>query len=195
MKQIQGGNGARRHSNGRGSKTKTKAPMETLKKLYEADLKDLYWAENHLIKVLPKMAKAADSEELRTAFTKHLSQAHTHVSRLKKVFAASGLEVGSKKCEGMDGLTKEGAEVIEDHPKGSVRDAGLIIAAQKVEHYEISAYGSLRALAEVMGLDGAADTLQKTLDEEAATDKLLSGLAKTLNQEAFTEADVVKEED
>jgi len=194
MKTIQAGNSTRRNSNRRGSKTKTKAAMETLKKLYEGDLKDIYWAENHLIKVLPKMAKAADSEELRTAFTKHLSQAHTHVSRLKKVFAASGLEVGSKKCEGMDGLTKEGAEVIEDHAKGSVRDAGLIIAAQKVEHYEIAAYGSLRDLAKVMGLEEAAKTLQETLDEEAATDKLLSGLAETINQEAFTETEVMKEE-
>jgi ferritin-like metal-binding protein YciE len=160
--------------------------------LYEGDLKDLYWAENHIIKALPKMAKAAASAELETAFTKHLAQAHTHVSRLKKVFAVSGLEVGSKKCEAMDGLTKEGAEVIEDHAKGRVRDAGLIIAAPMVEHYEISAYGSLRALAEVMGFEEAAETLQETLDEEAKTDKLLSGLAETIKQEAFTEA--VKEE-
>jgi ferritin-like metal-binding protein YciE len=94
----------------------------------------------------------------------------------------------------MDGLTKEGAEVIEDHAKGCVRDAGLIIAAQKVEHYEISAYGSLRDLAKVMGLEEAAKTLQETLDEEAATDKLLSGLAETINQEAFTETEVMKEE-
>lgn len=193
MKTTQGGNGAGR--NGHGPTGKSKSPKasaaERLKKLYEGDLKDIYWAENHLLKVLPRMAKAADSDELKTAFTNHLSQTRTHVARLKKVFAASGLNVGSKKCEGMDGLTKEGAGVIEDHGKGSVRDAGLIIAAQKVEHYEISAYGSLRNLAKVMGVEEAANTLQETLEEESAADKLLSNLADTINEDAYTEPELV----
>jgi ferritin-like metal-binding protein YciE len=171
-----------------------KSFADNLKKLYEEDLKDIFWAENHLVKVLPKMAKAADSEELRTAFKDHLAQTQIHVSRLEDVFTSSGLKASSKKCEGMEGLTKEGAEVIEDHEKGCVRDSGLIIAAQKVEHYEISAYGSLRTLAQVMGLEDAAETLQKTLEEEGDADKHLTKLAEAINEKAFNRAEVVEEE-
>lgn len=196
MDTRKGKNGARRDGNSSGFKNKTTrvSAVETLRKLYEEDLKDIYWAENHLVKVLPKMAKAADSEELRTAFTAHLSQTKNHISRLESVFSSSGLKVASKKCEGMEGLTKEGAGVIEDHEKGSVRDAGLIIAAQKVEHYEISAYGSLLNLAKVMGLEEPAKTLQETLNEEVATDRLLSGLAGSINEEAFAYAEPMEED-
>lgn len=195
METTKGRNGTSRNNNSSGSQNKaTKvSAAETLKKLYEEDLRDIYWAENHLVKVLPKMAKAADSEELRSAFTAHLSQTQNHISRLERVFTSSGLKVGSKKCEGMEGLTKEGAGVIDDHEKGSVRDAGLIIAAQKVEHYEISAYGSLLTLAKVMGLEGPAKTLQETLNEEVATDKLLGGLAGSINEEAFADAEPMEE--
>lgn len=176
--------------------TKDKAPLEStvesLKKLYENDLKDIYWAENHLLGVLPKMASAAESPELRSAFQDHLAQTKNHVSRLKRVFESSGLKVTAKKCEGMDGLTKEGDEVIESHAKGCVRDTGLIIAGQKVEHYEIAAYGSLRTLAQVLKLDEAAGVLQETLDEEANANRLLTGLSRTINEQALNQVRGVK---
>lgn len=158
---------------------------ENLLRLYEDDLKDIYWAEKHLLKVLPKMAKASSSEELKQALDDHLAQTEHHVTRLEKVFAASGLVAGSKKCEGIEGLTKEGERVIEAHEKGSVRDAGIIISAQKVEHYEIVAYGSLRTLAYVMDLDGAAKILQDTLDEESESDRILTNLSGTINAQAY----------
>lgn len=176
--------------------TKDKAPLkstvESLKKLYEDDLKDIYWAENHLLGVLPKMASAAESAELRAAFEDHLAQTKNHVERLKHVFEASGLKVTAKKCEGMDGLTKEGDEVIERHAKGCVRDSGLIIAGQKVEHYEMAAYGSLRTLAQVLKLDEAAGVLQETLDEEGNANRLLTGLSRTINERALNQVGAAK---
>jgi ferritin-like metal-binding protein YciE len=176
--------------------TKDKAPLEStvesLKKLYEEDLKDIYWAENHLLGVLPRMASAAESPELRSAFEDHLAQTKNHVSRLKHVFESSGLKVSAKKCEAMDGLTKEGDEVIEGHAKGCVRDTGLIIAGQKVEHYEIAAYGSLRTLAQVLKLDEAAGVLQETLDEEGNANRLLTGLSRTINEQALNQVGVVR---
>ncbi len=190
---MKSNNGKGRGSSIKGKKTKDNS-ADNLKKLYEEDLKDIYWAEKHLVKVLPKMAKAAESEELSKAFQDHLEQTQTHVTRLEQVFAASGLKVAAKKCEGMEGLTKEGDEVIEDHDKGTVRDSGLIIAAQKVEHYEMAAYGSLRTLAEVMNLDDGAELLQETLDEEGEADKLLTSIAEKVNDEAFSQAEVVEEE-
>lgn len=176
-------------------KSAGQSTSESLKKLYEEDLKDLYWAEKHLVKALPKMAKAAASEELAKAFQNHLSQTQNHVTRLEQVFTSSGLKVAAKKCEGMEGLTKEGEENIEDHKKGTVRDAGLIIAAQKVEHYEMAAYGSLRTLAQVMNLEEAEELLQETLDEEGEADKLLTSLAEKINEEAFNQSEVVEEQD
>lgn len=176
--------------------TKDMAPLESsvesLKKLYEDDLKDIYWAENHLLGVLPRMASAAESPELRIAFEDHLAETKTHVSRLKHVFESSGLKVTAKKCEAMDGLAKEGDEVIERHAKGCVRDAGLIIAGQKVEHYEIAAYGSLRTLAQVLKLDEAAGMLQETLDEEGNANRLLTGLSRTINEQALNQVGVVR---
>jgi ferritin-like metal-binding protein YciE len=162
---------------------------ESLRKLYEDALKDIYWAEKHLTKVLPKMARAANSGELSKAFQDHLSQTQNHVTRLEQVFASSGLKVAAKTCEGMEGLTEEGDEVVEEHEKGSVRDAGLIISAQKVEHYEIAAYGSLRTLAQTLTLDEAAELLQETLDEEGEADKKLTQIAESINQEALSEAE------
>jgi ferritin-like metal-binding protein YciE len=167
---------------------------EEFRKLYEDGLRDIYWAEKHLLKAIPKLAKAAESEELTTALQDHLAQTEGQVSRLEKVFAASGLPVASKKCEGMEGLTKEADEVIQDHERGSVRDAGLIMAAQKVEHYEISGYGSLRSSAEVLGFTDAASMLQETLDEESEADKLLSKCAETINEDAFAHAGDTEEE-
>lgn len=169
--------------------TKDRAPLnptvESLKKLYEDDLKDIYWAENHLLGVLPRMASAAESAELRTAFEERLAQTRNHVARLKHVFEASGLKVTAKKCEAMDGLAKEGDRVIERHARGCVRDTGLIIAGQKVAHYEMAAYGSLRTLAQVLKLDDAAGVLQETLDEEGNANRLLTGLSRTINEQAL----------
>ena len=202
----------RDHGRGRGPSTKDVAPadtksvaprdtkdrtplastVESLKKLYEDDLKDIYWAENHLLGVLPRMASAAESPELRVAFEDHLAQTKNHVARLKHVFESSGLKVTAKKCEAMDGLTKEGDEVIERHAKGCVRDTGLIIAGQKVEHYEIAAYGSLRTLAQVLKLDEAAGVLQETLDEEGNANRLLTGLSRTINEQALNQVGGVK---
>jgi ferritin-like metal-binding protein YciE len=185
-------NGNQRNKGGRSTPSRqpgTPQQQEGLIKLFEEELKDIYWAEKHLTKVLPKMAKAASSEELSRAFQEHLSQTQNQISRLEQVFSASGLKVAAKTCEGMEGLTKEGDEKIEEHEKGSIRDAGLIISAQKVEHYEIAAYGSLRAMAQLLTLDDAAELLQETLDEEGETDKKLTQLAETINHEAMNEAE------
>ena len=187
-----GGNGQGRAPSTR-NKASKEAATDTLKKLYEEDLKDIYWAEKHLVKTLPKMARAAESARLRTAFEDHLAQTKTHVARLEQVFTSSGLKVSAKKCEGMDGLTREGAEVIEDHAKGSVRDSGLIIAGQKVEHYEIAAYGSLLTLAEAMNLEEAAQLLQQTLDEEGEANRLLAGLSRKVNEQALHHAERASE--
>lgn len=180
-----GGNGRKRAPSMTKRASRESANGGTLKKLYEEDLKDIYWAEKHLMKTLPKMAKAAESAKLRTAFEDHLTLTKTHVARLEKVFTSSGLKVSAKKCEGMDGLTKEGAEVIESHAKGSVRDSGLIIAGQKVEHYEIAAYGALRTLAQTMKLEEAARLLQQTLDEEGEANRLLTDLSRKINEQAL----------
>jgi len=141
-------------------------------------LKDIYWAEKHLTKALPKMKKAATSEELANAFDEHLAVTQEQVGRVEQVFELLDMTPRAKKCEAMDGLVKEAQEVIEELPKGSaVIDAGLIIAAQKVEHYEIAAYGSLVQLAKTMGENEIADLLQQTLDEEKEADQLLTELA------------------
>lgn len=149
-----------------------------LKELFLDELKDIYWAEKHLIKALPKMSKAAASPELSDAFTKHLSQTEGQVGRLEQVFQMMGTAARAKKCEAMDGLVKEAAQLMDELPKGTkVRDAGLIISAQKVEHYEIAAYGSLVQLAKTMGQNEIGDLLSQTLEEEKQTDQLLTELA------------------
>lgn len=149
-----------------------------LKELFVDELKDIYWAEKHLTKALPKMKKAATSEELANAFDEHLAVTEQHVERAERVFEMLDMTARAKKCEAMEGLVQEAQEVIEELPKGSsVIDAGLIIAAQKVEHYEIAAYGSLVQLAKTMGENEIADLLQQTLDEEKNADQLLTELA------------------
>jgi ferritin-like metal-binding protein YciE len=166
------------------------SPSDALKKLLHDMLKDTMSAEKQLVKALPKMAKAATSEELKNAFTKHLSETENQVARLEEVFEACDLPVGAKKCEAMAGLVKEGEEAIKETEKGSaVRDVALIVAAQKVEHYEIAAYGSLRSITTVLGLQEAADLLQETLDEEGATDKTLTQIAGKINVQAEDEED------
>jgi len=151
-----------------------------LKSLYADELKDLYWAENHLLKTLPRMAEAAKSSSLRVAFENHAIQTRNHVDRLERVFVSSGLEATARKCRGMKGLTREGERLIEDHGKGSARDSGLITVGRKVEHYEMAAYGALKSLARALNLDEAAGLLQTTLDEEEDANKLLTGLSDTM---------------
>lgn len=155
-----------------------KSEETMLRELFIEELRDIYWAEKHLTKALPKMRKAATSEELAAAFEEHLAVTEVQIERVEQVFEMLEMTARAKKCEAMDGLVKEAQGVIEDLPKGSaVIDAGLIISAQKVEHYEIAAYGSLVQLAKTMGENEIADLLQLTLDEEKEADQLLTELA------------------
>jgi ferritin-like metal-binding protein YciE len=159
-------------------------PTETLEELLEESIKDLYDAEKQLTKALPKMAKAASSADLKAAFTEHLEQTKGHQARLEQVFESLGVKPKSKPCLAMQGLIKEGQEQIEEDAEGSIKDLMLITAAQKVEHYEISGYGSVRALAEAIGNQDVADLLQQTEDEESETDQKLTEIAGTLIAEA-----------
>jgi len=166
--------------------TKEIMKLDTLKKLYVEELRDIYNAENQLIKALPKMAKGASSAELKQAFEDHLEQTKEHVERLDEIFGRLGEKPNGKTCKAMKGLIEEGSEMLEEDGEESVIDAGLIGAAQRVEHYEIAAYGTVRTFANLLGEEEAADLLQQTLDEEGETDKHLSELAEeVVNQEAL----------
>ena len=156
-----------------------------LRNLYIDELKDLYSAENQLVKALPKMAKAASSEELRQGFEKHLEQTREHVQRLEQIFASLDESPKGKKCAGMEGLVKEGSEMIEEDFEGAVMDAGLIGAAQRVEHYEIAAYGTASEFARTLGEDEHVSLLEQTLEEEKETDEKLSELASEINSQAL----------
>jgi ferritin-like metal-binding protein YciE len=161
------------------------AKLSTLEELFLDEIQDLYDAEKQLTKALPKMAKAATSDELRQAFEDHLDQTRGHVERLEQVFQSLGEKVKSKKCEAMAGLVKEGDEIASNTEQTAVRDAGLIAGAQKVEHYEIAGYGSARTHAQLLGHDRIASLLEKTLGEEKETDAKLNALAQsTVNEEA-----------
>jgi ferritin-like metal-binding protein YciE len=162
-------------------------PNENLKKLYVDELKDLFSAENQLLKALPKLAKAASSEELRTGFEKHLEQTRDHVQRLEEIFQSLDESPKGKKCVGMEGLIKEGAEVMGEDFEDAVLDAGLIGAARRVEHYEMAAYGAVCEIAKVLGQTKHASLLEKTLAEETQTDQKLAGLAKDINAQANEE--------
>jgi len=155
--------------------------LSTLKDLYFHELKDLYSAEKQLIKALPKMAKAATSPELCDGFTTHLEETKVHAQRLEKLLASHDQTTRGPKCKGMEGVIEEGAEMIEEEADDEVRDAGLIAAAQRVEHYEIAGYGTARTYAELLGDKDGAKLLQQTLDEEAATDEKLTVAAKKIN--------------
>jgi ferritin-like metal-binding protein YciE len=157
---------------------------DNLKELYVEELKDLYSAENQLVKALPKMAKAASSDELRQGFEKHLEQTKGHVQRLEKVFQALEESPKGKKCKGMEGLIEEGAEVMEENFEDSLMDAALIGAAQRVEHYEIAAYGTVCAFAKELGQAEQASLLTETLEEEKETDEKLTELAQQINAQA-----------
>ncbi|MEO7961496.1 MAG: ferritin-like domain-containing protein [Ginsengibacter sp.] len=160
-----------------------------LKEFFIDELKDIYWAEKHLVKTLPKMKKAATSTELQDAFEEHLQVTKTHVTRLEQAFEKLGKKAQAKKCDAMAGITTEGEGIIEETEEGtSTRDVGLILAAQKVEHYEISTYGGLHQLAVTLGLDDVADLLFQTLEEEKEADETLTSIAENnINYEAAEE--------
>jgi ferritin-like metal-binding protein YciE len=159
-------------------------PLNSLEDLLVNELKDLYSAEKQLLKALPKMAKAATSKPLQNGFTKHLKQTEGHVSRLEKVFEELGVSARGKKCQAMEGLIEEGQEVIDEDAAPAVKDAALIAAAQRVEHYEIAGYGTVRTYANLLNHKRAATLLQQTLDEEGETDKILTKLAEQINVSA-----------
>jgi ferritin-like metal-binding protein YciE len=160
-----------------------------LEKFFIEELKDIYWAEKALTKALPKLAKACTTEQLKDAFTDHLEATKEHVARLEQVFEMFGKKAQAKKCEAMEGLQKEAESIIEDTEEGSMtRDVALIIAAQKVEHYEIATYGGLTQLAKTMNLTEVAELLGQTLQEEKETDELLTYIAENdINMEAEME--------
>src|SRR4051794_20922670 len=158
---------------------------KTLRDLFHDTLKDMYFAEKKILGTLPKMAKAARSEELKAAFVKHHGETQEHVERLEEVFALIEKKPQGKKCDAIVGITDEGAEIMNDYKGMPALDAGLLAAAQAVEHYEISRYGTLKAWAEELGLNDAAELLQETLEEEEATDEALTEIAKSaVNQQA-----------
>ena len=149
-----------------------------LLELFIDGIKDIYWAENHLVKALPKMAKAATSDQLNSAIAEHLELTKEHVTRLEEIFELLGENKQAKKCDAMEGLSKEGEGVIESTEEGtSTRDVGIILASQKVEHYEIAAYAGLARLAKTLGLDDVAKILEQTLAEEKEADQKLSSIA------------------
>lgn len=158
--------------------------LTSLNVLLVQEVKDLYSAENQLVKALPKMAKAASAPALQEAFTTHLEETKVHVERLEEIARLLDISPKGKSCKAMKGLVEEGSETIEEEGEPSIKDLALIAAAQKVEHYEISGYGSARALAEALELADIVDILQTTLDEEGATDKTLTGLAEMLIPDA-----------
>jgi ferritin-like metal-binding protein YciE len=167
-----------RAAKGKSSNATSYNEESKLKELFVEELKDIYSAEKQLTKALPKMAKAATSEELANAFENHLAQTEEQIGRVEQVFELLEMAARAKKCEAMAGLVQEGQQAIEDTDEGTAtRDAALIIAGQKVEHYEIASYGSLVQLAKTIGLGDAAEILQQTLDEEKETDVLLTELA------------------
>ena len=179
-------------SNGKSSKTENGSVNENsqLDKLFTDSLKDIYWAEKHLTKTLPKMKKKATTDDLKSAIEEHLAQTEEHVSRLERVFEICGKKAQAKKCDAMEGLTKEADSIIEETESNTMtRDAGIIMAAQKVEHYEIATYGSLVQLAKTLGMNDAAEILHQTLEEEKQADEKLTEIAEwNVNQAAAQEA-------
>jgi ferritin-like metal-binding protein YciE len=170
----------------KGVKAKSDA-AQGLYDLFVDGLKDIYWAEKELIKAIPKMVKNATDEKLKKALTGHLEETKNHVIRLEEVFSSIGEKVTAKKCEAMAGLTKEAGEIMEATEQGVVRDAGIILAAQKVEHYEIATYGTLASFAKVLGETEAVSLLEKTLNEEKAADVKLSEISDSINVDAADE--------
>ncbi len=158
--------------------------LESLHDLMIEEIQDLYDAEHQIVEALPKMADAAHSKELKRGFEKHLKQSQLHIQRLEQVFKALGEPAERKTCKAMKGLIKEGEDLIKEDAEPATKDAGLIGSAQRVEHYEIAGYGTVRRFAKVMGHNDVYDILTQTLDEEKLSDELLTGLADTINVEA-----------
>lgn len=181
-----------------GKQAATKTPSRTkqtpvsdsaLEEFFVDELKDIYWAEKKLVKTLPKLQKAATSNELKQAFGNHLSETETHVERLEKAFEMLGQKAQAKKCDAMEGITEEGASVIEDTAEGTAtRDVALVMAGQKAEHYEIASYGGLIQVAKTLGHNDVAQLLHQTLEEEKHADQVLTGIAESgINYEASEE--------
>src|ERR1700745_472487 len=167
--------------------------LNTLEQLYISELRDLYRAENQLLKALPKMAKGASSPELKDAFERHLEQTKGHVERLEQLCEQLDESPKGKTCKAMKGLIEEGSEILKEEGEDSVLDAGMIVAAQQVEHYEIASYGSVRTFANLLGKDEEAKLLQATLDEEAETNEILNQLAEGIvNEQALSETELAE---
>lgn len=172
----------------KGASSTKKMQSSQLMKLFEDELKDIYWAEKALTKAIPKMIKNASSEELIEALTSHLAETEQQVARAEQVFELIGQKPAAVKCEAMTGLMKEAEQIMEECEEGSMRDAGIISAAQKVEHYEIATYGTLHQFAQTLGLTEVAKLLEITLNEEKAADKKLTEVAvAAINVEAASE--------
>src|ERR1700722_1455714 len=175
-------------------RTRELMKLDNLRKLYINELRDLYSAENQLLKALPKMAKGASSDELKQAFKDHLQETEGHVERLDEIFEEMDESPKGVTCHAMKGLVEEGSEMLEEEGEESVLDAGIIAAAQKVEHYEIASYGTVRTFADLLGEKNAVKLLQQTLDEEGAADEKLNELAESIvNPEALSEGEELAE--
>ncbi|MFL5763804.1 MAG: ferritin-like domain-containing protein [Bacteroidia bacterium] len=186
------------NNNGKGmsnNKTSGYAIEETkLMKLFEDELKDIYWAEKALTKAIPKMIKNATSEELTGALENHLEETEGQVERVEQIFEILGKRAVAKKCEAMAGLVKEAEEIMKNSDKGPMRDAGIISAGQKVEHYEIASYGTLRTFAQTLGMEDVVSLLEETLEEEKNADQTLTEVAEsTINVEAMEEMEAEEE--
>jgi ferritin-like metal-binding protein YciE len=189
-------NGSHSKTNGSHSKTQPQDDSSKLHKLFEEELKDIYWAEKALVKAIPKMIKKATSEELIEALEAHLEETEGQVERCEQVFEILGKSPQAKKCEAMDGLIKEAEELMSESDEGVMRDAAIISAAQKIEHYEIASYGTLAQFAKTLGLNDAKDLLGQTLDEEKNADETLTGVAESaINVKAASTAEGEEEEE
>jgi ferritin-like metal-binding protein YciE len=158
--------------------------VETLEELFIDELKDLYSAEKQIVRALPKLAKAVSTPELQEALLSHLEETKGHVARLDQIAEIVGKKLTGKSCAGMKGVLEEGSEVLEEIDEGNVRDAALIGASQRVEHYEIAGYGTARDFAKLLGMEDAVELLEQTLEEEKAADKKLTSIAKSVNNQA-----------
>jgi|KBSMisStaDraftv2_1062788.scaffolds.fasta_scaffold05523_2 ferritin-like metal-binding protein YciE len=187
--QSSAGKTAKRSNTKTNGKSSMQSESSMLMDFFTDELKDIYWAEKHLTKALPKLQRAANSEELQQAFQEHTEVTNEHVSRLEQVFEMLGKKAQAKKCEAMEGITKEAQTIMEETEKGTAtRDAALIMAAQKAEHYEIATYGGLVQLAKTMGRTDIADLLYTTLEEEKETDQKLTDIAEnSINFQAMEE--------
>lgn len=176
------------HKSSASSKSEPEDNHSKLHKLFEEELKDIYWAEKALLKAIPKMIKKASSDELVEALEAHLEETEGQVERCEQVFELLEKPAQGKKCEAMDGLITEAEDLMSESDEGVMRDAAIISAAQKIEHYEIASYGTLKAFAKILGLNEAADLLEETLNEEKSADEKLTGVAEsTINVEAAEE--------